>query len=338
MMGVLRTAMALKLAMALLLTTAVAAVPGVADLAAAGCVLDPALPANLTQHADVQPLCAGFLDPTLPPYSAAGDGVRDDSAALQAALDDAYRYRLVTRLPARRTFLVSRQLRCVQQGRPPVMRQYGYQLIGGGSGDARPTIKLAGNAVQVRDGILIYFQLIISADEWPYKGAGPSAASHYSAMLRDVQIDMGANSNVSAVSMSGAQLCSIEDVRIHGSAFKSGIMGLPGSGGFSANIRVEGGEIGIWQQQYRPNPSATGVVLLGQTQAGVLVDSARGPLVLSGFEIEGSGVGYAAVRLTSSGADGSLALEDGSLKAAAGGIAIENSGIDKWAPGGKRGK
>ena len=99
----------------------------------------------------------------------------------------------MTRLAARRTFLVSRQLRCVQQGRPAVMREYGYQLIGAGSGDARPTIKLADNAGSISGGILIYFQLVISADEWPYKGSGPDPPSHYSAMLRDVQIDMGSN-------------------------------------------------------------------------------------------------------------------------------------------------
>ena len=40
---------------------------GAASEGASACVLDPALPSNLTQHAAVQPLCAGFLDPTLPP-------------------------------------------------------------------------------------------------------------------------------------------------------------------------------------------------------------------------------------------------------------------------------
>ena len=71
--------------MALLRVAVLLALSGAASavaVAPAGCVLDPALPANLTQHAAVQPLCAGFLDPTLPPYSAAGDGVHDDSAAV----------------------------------------------------------------------------------------------------------------------------------------------------------------------------------------------------------------------------------------------------------------
>ena len=250
-----------------------------------------------------------------PADSAVGDGQRDDSDAIQAALDDAYRYRLVTRLPAQRTFLVSRQLRCVQEGRPAAMRQYGYQLIGAGAGASRPTIRLANNARNVSDSILLYFQLVISADEYPFKGSGPDPSSHYSALLRNVIIDMGDNSNVSAVSMTGAQLCSIEDIRVYGQSFKAGVFGLPGSGGFSANIEVEGGEIGIWQAQFRPNPSVTGLKLSNQSYAGVLLQVARGPLVLSGFAIEGRGANYSAIRMGGNpGADASLALEDGSLQ------------------------
>lgn len=75
------------------------------------CVLDPLLPSNLTQHASVQPLCAGFLDVTQPPYSALGDGVTDDTTPIQRALDDAYAYRLVVILPANRTYLVTAQVR-----------------------------------------------------------------------------------------------------------------------------------------------------------------------------------------------------------------------------------
>ena len=293
----------------------VVATPHIGESAAAGCVLDPALPANLTRHAAVQPLCAGYLDPTLPPYSAVGDGKQDDSAAIQAALDDAYNYRLITRLPANKIFFVTKQLRCVQEGRPLAMREYGYQLIGAGSGASRPIIRLADNAFNVSDGILLYFQLIISADEYPYHRSGPDPPSHYSALLRNVIVDMGANPSVSAVSMSGAQLCSIEDVRIYGQDFKAGVYGLPGSGGYSANICVEGGHIGIWQSSYRPNPSIAGLQLVNQTWVGVLLQSARGPLVLSGFSIAGHGENYTAVRMEGNGADASLALEDGSVQA-----------------------
>ena len=39
--------------------------------------IDPATPPRLAAHEAVQHLLAGFVDPTLPPYNAAGDGVAD---------------------------------------------------------------------------------------------------------------------------------------------------------------------------------------------------------------------------------------------------------------------
>jgi hypothetical protein len=52
-----------------------------------------------------------------------------------------------------------------------------------------------------------------------------------------------------------------------------GVIGIPGSGGFTANIEVVGGQYGIWQDAYRPNPSASGVRLVNQTAAAVLITS-----------------------------------------------------------------
>lgn len=76
--------------------------------------IDPATPARLAAHKDVQALISGYVDPTKPPYSAAGDGVTDDAAALQAAIDDAYAAKMSVVLPAGRTFLCSTQLRFIQ--------------------------------------------------------------------------------------------------------------------------------------------------------------------------------------------------------------------------------
>lgn len=73
------------------------------------CTPDPALPARIQSAQPSTLLCAGFLDPTQAPYSAAGNGAKDDSDALQSALDDAYKYRMTVRLPAGSRFLVTRQ-------------------------------------------------------------------------------------------------------------------------------------------------------------------------------------------------------------------------------------
>ena len=113
--------------------------------------------------------------------------------------------------------------------------------------------------------------------------------------------------------MSGAQLCSIEDVRITGTRFTAGIVGLPGSGGYSTNIRVTGGQFAIWEAEYRPNPSITGLVAMNQSVAAILLENSRGPLIISGFVVRTFLASVVAgIKATGArGGDGSLALEDG---------------------------
>lgn len=109
-----------------------------------------------------------------------------------------------------------------------------YQLIGGRKdGLPAPVLKLQDGST-VADDILLLFQL--------YQQGEPDPASHYASLLRNVVIDMGDNPSTSAISMSGAQLCSIEDVAVQGQAFYGGIVGLPGSGGYTSNLIVRGGK------------------------------------------------------------------------------------------------
>ena len=121
---------------------------------AAKCVIDPTIPTRISDVAPQDMLCAGYLDPSKPPYNAASDGKSDATSALQQSLDDAYAYRMAVLLPAGSIFLISRQLRAVQDGRPPAMRKYGYQLIGAGGG-ARPLLRLVDNST-VANGTLLY--------------------------------------------------------------------------------------------------------------------------------------------------------------------------------------
>ena len=293
------------------------------------CDLDPSLPANITAHAAEQPLCAGFLNASAPPYSARGDGIHDDTIAIQAALDDGYRNRMAVILPAGKTFLISKQLRAVENGMPIAHREYGYQLIGA-RGAAPPTIRVIDHATlsdfpafynTTVDGKLYEVRAAIFYALFDTPGHNDSPST-YSMMLRNVDIDLGNNPQLSGVYMSGAQLCSIEDVRIHGVAFTAGVVGLPGSGGFSANIEVAGGAFAVWEWEFRPNPSITGLVALEQSVAGILLENSRGPLVISGFVIRsalGGAVG-AIVQIqswmarTECGGDASIAFEDGVIQ------------------------
>ena len=55
----------------------------------------------------------GYIDVTKQPYNATGNGSTDDSAAIRQALDDAYSSNLIAFFPSNKTFLASKQLRCV---------------------------------------------------------------------------------------------------------------------------------------------------------------------------------------------------------------------------------
>jgi hypothetical protein len=193
--------------------------------AAAGCTLDPSFPDKMARHASAQPLCAGFLNATAAPYSAAGDGSTDDTNALQAALDDAYAYRMAVLLEPGRVYVITRQLRAVQAGKPTSMREYGYQLVGGRGGPP-PVLKVADGAdlsgfpsigTSARNGQQLTARpAVLFALNMSNTSGHPAnnAPMLYSGMLRNIDIDLGNNPAVSGVSMSRAQLCSIEDVRV----------------------------------------------------------------------------------------------------------------------------
>ena len=277
--------------------------------------MDPLTPARLLAAATVQPLCAGYIDVTLPPYNASGDGMADDSDALQDAADDAYVSSMTVFLPGGLIFLMSRQLTLLQKFcYPPCgyTRAHGMQVVGGGGlGLARPIIRLRDNAVNVADNIFITF-VAVDGDNTTID----NEASHYNSRWRGIDIDMGTNPSVSALSMSAAQMCSIEDIAVSGIDFFAGVNGLPGSGGFCVNVNVTGGAYGILQNQYRPNPSLAGLRLVGQKRAGILVVQTRGPVVVTGFHIESPlspDPSWRAVLLNSTQAskDNAFAGEDG---------------------------
>ncbi len=273
----------------------------------------------------------GVIDVTCHPYNAKGDGVTDDTQAIQDAIDDAYPNSFMVYLPAGKTFLVSRQLKLIS---PLETRQYGHQLIGAEIG-IKPIIQLK-NGSTIDDNILLFFQL-----NSPTKGKAP--ASHYGFTLRNIHIDMGNNPEAIGVLAAGAQQCVLEDIKIYGKAFKAGIKDLPGSGGGCVNIHIVGGDIGIDQNEHRANPTIEGLILEGQKEYGIKLLNARGPLVLAGFKItapQNASAKYRAIYLNNTYGDvkasgalhhaiADLCLTDGSIEVPGdGGIAISNGSQD----------
>jgi len=297
------------------------------------------IPKRLKEHADVQPLKDGFINVTKPPYNAKGDGITDDTEAIQKALDDSYLCRMIVYLPSG-TYLVSDQLRCFRgwndmwnytaPGRNTsdydFGRLSGYQIMGSSSGK-RSVIKLKDHS-RVKENLLLTFKQYGMSLKLMH-------CCLYSALVRNIDFDMGNNPDVSAIYLPGAQFCTIEDVNIWGENFYAGIKSPPGCGGCTTNLKITGGTYGIVQTAFRPDPLVTGVTLIGQKKCAVLLKHCRGPFVLNGFKIvseDKPADDYKAIWINTDNTkygNTSLALEDGSIEVKGEkGSAIETDGPD----------
>ncbi|WP_027625693.1 glycosyl hydrolase family 28-related protein [Clostridium lundense] len=248
-------------------------------------------PERLKQNLSVHPWQDGFLDITKSPYNAKGDGKTDNSDAIQKAIDDAYASNLIVYFP-QGTYLISKQLVLNQypaywfqkeQGiKFDSQRKFGNILVGSTQNEQRPKIVLKDNSNVSNNILLLYRYYNPNAKEQDVN----DRAKHYIATLRGIDIDMGSNPKVSAVSMDGAQYCTIQDVNVTGKSFYAGIRKIPGAVGSVINVKVTGGDIGILSDSYVPEALVSGVILEDQKEYGVkILDSRNSPVNLVGFKI-----------------------------------------------------
>lgn len=322
------------------------------------------LPQSYRDRLEGQPYWReGYLDITKQPYNAKGDGITDDSDAIQQAINDAFFGNFAVYFPSG-TYLVTRQLVATQyhdaltngaNSAGASQRKFGNSLIGATTGP-KPVIKLQDHSTVVSSPSSVnnpILDTVISLPAYPANNnillvfqyvtnANPPAvlpASLYAELFRGIDIDLGNNPDVSGISMAGAQFSSIEDVHVYGESFNAGLASLPGSGGGTVNVKVTGGRVGIMQNEYRPQPTVTGVELVNQSEYGIKLLNTRGPLIVSGFRIVGPDQPSPAYRAIyaentgigkfNDGANANMTLVDGSIEVAgACGTAIGNFAQD----------
>lgn len=254
----------------------------------------------------------GYLDVTAEPFSADPTGVRDSTAALNAAFRFANVHRLAVFFPPG-DYLVSDTLQAVTllrtdwDGRLNRAGGYGPVLVGSTLDPARRSrIVLAPRAPGFGDPNDLKAVLRVWRPAQPKPTAHPQEDQNtdaYDFLVNALDIVIGSgNDGAVALRFHGAEGCALQDVRLDlTQGGHTGLAGLPGSGGSVAGLTVLGGRVGIDANLWRPDlarpghgkfdgqgsqPGATvsELVLRDQTEWAIR-SNVRGQLVIAGLDL-----------------------------------------------------
>jgi hypothetical protein len=223
----------------------------------------------------------GVLDVTLPPFRADPTGTRDATAAIQAAVDVARDLQMVCYFP-KGTYTVSDTIRCGQyfydrgDGKAAVAAaNFPCLLVGEAAPeDQRPRLVLAPGAQGFSNRAdprpVVHFFTI-----HPTR-CHEASNFNFNQMLVGLNIEIGPD-NPGAVGLrhSGAQGSAVEDCKIYAHQGRYGVDGICGAGGSFTNVKVVGGDVGIFVQRSEPVPTLTGVTLLHQRDHALVYRGAQ---------------------------------------------------------------
>lgn len=254
----------------------------------------------------------GYLDVTAEPFSADPTGVKDSTAALNAAFRFANIHRLAVFFPAG-DYLVSDTLQAVTllrkdwDGRLNRAGGYGPVLVGSTRDpERRSRIVLAPRAPGFGDPNDLKAVLRVWRPAQPKAEAHPQQDQNtdaYDFLVNALDIVIGpGNDGAVALRFHGAEGCALQDVRLDlTSGGHTGLAGLPGSGGSVAGLTVLGGRVGIDAHLWRPDvarpghgkfdgqgsqPGATVSDLVLRDQSDWAIRSnVRGQLVIAGLDL-----------------------------------------------------
>lgn len=260
--------------------------------------LQTSAPGMDAKHAAL--LALGAVDVTLPKFGADPSGVKDSTQAIQNAVYFARNNQMVCFFP-KGIYRVSDTIACSQAFymRTDKLKvapsNFACLLVGEHTLDEneRPRLLLSSNSPGFNDLTKPKPVLDVFA-EHPKRAGAPRASNlNFNQVIigLNVEIEQG-NPGAVGIRHMGAQGSAVEDCKILVGEGLYGMDGACGAGGSFTNIKIVGGEVGIYIGRSEPVPTLTGFTLVGQRKHAMVYKGAQA-LSAVGMNILMTGTGPA---------------------------------------------
>ncbi len=182
------------------------------------------------------------------------DGTIDVTVKLQNAVNASRDAKQALFIPSG-TYKVSAQILCIMTHEDPTDGRnnpdLGVNIVG--SSTNRPTIVLADNTKAFNAGIpkAVFHYMVDPTLINPKKGKTYNTAWMMKGGIRGLNIDLGkGNANAVGIYWSSAQYNYIEDITIYAREGFAGLTGISGRNSLTANVKVIGGQYGMYFPSY----------------------------------------------------------------------------------------